>query len=222
MSEPGPTRDGPDRRAEGRRRARCGRSGDYHRFATHTVWELGPVLVEACGIVRLARARCRCGLGERRAPRRRVRARDVVASDLTPREPRRRAARGPRSAASSSTGSRPMLRHSRSATATSTSSPRRSGRSSRRTTGRVADEMLARLPAGGDDRDDQLQARGLGGRVLRATGALRAAPAARSAAADALGDENHVRELVRAIARGARAHTSRGMSSGRASPAATT
>src|SRR5262245_4245048 len=24
--------------------------GDYHRFATATVWELGPVLVEACGI----------------------------------------------------------------------------------------------------------------------------------------------------------------------------
>jgi ubiquinone/menaquinone biosynthesis C-methylase UbiE len=24
--------------------------GDYHRFATETVWELGPVLVEACGI----------------------------------------------------------------------------------------------------------------------------------------------------------------------------
>jgi SAM-dependent methyltransferase len=24
--------------------------GDYHRFATQTVWELGPVLVEACGI----------------------------------------------------------------------------------------------------------------------------------------------------------------------------
>ena len=24
--------------------------GDYHRFATALVWELGPVLVEACGI----------------------------------------------------------------------------------------------------------------------------------------------------------------------------
>ena len=24
--------------------------GDYHRFAKHTVWELGPVLVDACGI----------------------------------------------------------------------------------------------------------------------------------------------------------------------------
>jgi len=24
--------------------------GDYHRFATHTVWELGPLLVRACGI----------------------------------------------------------------------------------------------------------------------------------------------------------------------------
>ena len=24
--------------------------GDYHRFAKHTVWELGPVLVQACGI----------------------------------------------------------------------------------------------------------------------------------------------------------------------------
>ena len=24
--------------------------GDYHRFAKHTVWEFGPVLVDACGI----------------------------------------------------------------------------------------------------------------------------------------------------------------------------
>ena len=24
--------------------------GDYHKFATETVWEIGPVLVEACGI----------------------------------------------------------------------------------------------------------------------------------------------------------------------------
>ena len=24
--------------------------GDYHRFATETVWELGPVLVTACGV----------------------------------------------------------------------------------------------------------------------------------------------------------------------------
>ena len=24
--------------------------GDYHKFATATVWELGPVLVDACGV----------------------------------------------------------------------------------------------------------------------------------------------------------------------------
>lgn len=58
--------------------------GDYHRFATSTVWEVGPVLVEACGI----------GVGQRvldvaagtgnvaiRAAEAGAR---VVASDLTP------------------------------------------------------------------------------------------------------------------------------------------
>lgn len=58
--------------------------GDYHRFATQTVWELGPELVKACGI----------GVGQRVldvaagsgnvAIRAAEAGADVVASDLTP------------------------------------------------------------------------------------------------------------------------------------------
>lgn len=39
----------PDRRLKAAHRAMWA-SGDYHRFATETVWELGSLLVQACGI----------------------------------------------------------------------------------------------------------------------------------------------------------------------------
>lgn len=58
--------------------------GDYHRFARSTVWELGPVLVEACGV----RAGMRvldvaAGTGNV-AIRAAETGAEVVASDLTP------------------------------------------------------------------------------------------------------------------------------------------
>jgi ubiquinone/menaquinone biosynthesis C-methylase UbiE len=70
--------------------------GDYHEFATSTVWDLGPVLVEACGIV--ARQRVldvAAGTGNV-AIRAALAGASVVASDLTPENfgAGRRAARG--------------------------------------------------------------------------------------------------------------------------------
>lgn len=58
--------------------------GDYHRFATATVWELGPVLVRACGISSGQRVLdVAAGTGNV-AIRAAVAGATVVASDLTP------------------------------------------------------------------------------------------------------------------------------------------
>jgi ubiquinone/menaquinone biosynthesis C-methylase UbiE len=58
--------------------------GDYHRFAKATVWELGPVLVEACGISPGQRVLdVATGTGNT-AIRAAQAGADVVASDLTP------------------------------------------------------------------------------------------------------------------------------------------
>jgi ubiquinone/menaquinone biosynthesis C-methylase UbiE len=58
--------------------------GDYHRFATATVWGLGPVLVEACGISAGQRVLdVAAGTGNV-AIRAAEAGADVVASDLTP------------------------------------------------------------------------------------------------------------------------------------------
>jgi len=58
--------------------------GDYHRFATQTVWELGPVLVEACGITAGQRVLdVAAGTGNTAIRAAEAGAR-VVASDLTP------------------------------------------------------------------------------------------------------------------------------------------
>jgi ubiquinone/menaquinone biosynthesis C-methylase UbiE len=58
--------------------------GDYHRFATQTVWELGPVLVEACGISAGQRVLdVATGTGNV-AIRAAEAGAKVVASDLTP------------------------------------------------------------------------------------------------------------------------------------------
>lgn len=58
--------------------------GDYHRFATSTVWEIGPVLVEACGIEAGDRVLdVAAGTGNV-AIRAAEKGAQVVASDLTP------------------------------------------------------------------------------------------------------------------------------------------
>ena len=60
------------------------RLGDYHRFATELVWEVGPVLVEACGIVAGQRVLdVAAGTGNV-AIRAAEAGASVVASDLTP------------------------------------------------------------------------------------------------------------------------------------------
>jgi 2-polyprenyl-6-hydroxyphenyl methylase/3-demethylubiquinone-9 3-methyltransferase len=58
--------------------------GDYHRFARELVWEVGPVLVDACGIAAGQRVLdVAAGTGNV-AIRAAERGADVVASDLTP------------------------------------------------------------------------------------------------------------------------------------------
>lgn len=58
--------------------------GDYHRFARSTIWEIGPVLVEACGIAPGQRVLdVAAGTGNT-AIRAAQAGAEVVASDLTP------------------------------------------------------------------------------------------------------------------------------------------
>jgi ubiquinone/menaquinone biosynthesis C-methylase UbiE len=58
--------------------------GDYHRFATELVWELGPVLVEACGISAGQRVLDVAAGSGNVAIRAAEAGAHVVASDLTP------------------------------------------------------------------------------------------------------------------------------------------
>jgi SAM-dependent methyltransferase len=58
--------------------------GDYHKFATETVWELGPVLVEACGISAGQRVVDVAAGSGNVAIRAAGAGAQVVASDLTP------------------------------------------------------------------------------------------------------------------------------------------
>jgi len=58
--------------------------GDYHRFALDTVWGLGPVLVEACGIAPRQRVLDVAAGSGNVAIRAAEAGADVVASDLTP------------------------------------------------------------------------------------------------------------------------------------------
>lgn len=60
------------------------RLGDYHRFAKRTVWQMGPVLVRACGIRRGQRVLdVAAGTGNTAIPAAATGA-QVVASDITP------------------------------------------------------------------------------------------------------------------------------------------
>jgi ubiquinone/menaquinone biosynthesis C-methylase UbiE len=72
-----------DRRLKAAQRA-VWAAGDYHAFATSTVWELGPVLVDACGVVPGRRV-LDVATGTGNVALRAAQAgADVVASDLTP------------------------------------------------------------------------------------------------------------------------------------------
>ncbi len=77
------TASGPDLDVKAQQRAMWA-LGDYHSFATQTVWELGPVLVDACGIQpgqRVLDVAAGSGNVAIRAAEAGAR---VVASDLTP------------------------------------------------------------------------------------------------------------------------------------------
>ena len=169
--------------------------GDYHRFAKETVWELGPVLVEACGI-RAGQRVLDVAAGTGNVAIRAAEAgAEVVASDLTPEnfEAGRREA-----------GARGVELEWVEADAEALPVRRRrvrrrhlvaSARCSRPTTsggGRAA----ARLPSGRDDRHDQLHARGPAARLLRASSRRYVPPPPPGALPPLLwGSEEHVREL---------------------------
>ena len=72
-----------DQELKAQQRAMWGR-GDYHRFATQTVWELGPVLVEACAIRSGQRVLDVAAGSGNTAIRAAEAGARVVASDLTP------------------------------------------------------------------------------------------------------------------------------------------
>jgi ubiquinone/menaquinone biosynthesis C-methylase UbiE len=79
----GKDQEHPDRRLKADTRAAWA-LGDYHRFALETVWELGPVLVKACGISPGQRVLdVAAGTGNT-AIRAAETGAKVVASDLTP------------------------------------------------------------------------------------------------------------------------------------------
>ena len=154
--------------------------GDYHRFAKATVWEVGPVLVEACGISPGQRVLdVAAGTGNT-AIRAAQAGADVVASDLTPEnfEAGRREAEGARGRAGVGRGRRrgSSLRRRRVRRChlfvRGDLRPQPSG-------GRRRD--AARVPARGHDRNAQLHPRGPDLRVLRRARALHAPAATGSA-----------------------------------------
>ena len=133
--------------------------GDYHRFATETVWELGPVLVDACGIAPGQRVLdVAAGTGNV-AIRAAEAGADVVASDLTPENFEAGRARGPRPRRRARLGRGRRPGAARSPTASSTSSPPRSARCSRPTTRRSPTSCLRVCRPGRHDRHAQLHAR---------------------------------------------------------------
>ena len=179
--------------------------GDYHRFAKQTVWDVGPVLVAACGIAAgSARARRRGRERERRAPRGRDGRRG---RRLRPHagEPRRRSPRGtrPRPRARVGGGRRggPSLRGRRA----STSSRRRFGAMFAPNHQQVADELLRVCRPGGTIGMANFVPDGVAGRVLRDLRAARASAAARRAPARALGERG---ARARALRRPGRARSS--------------
>ena len=149
--------------------------GDYHRFAKETVWEVGPVLVEACGISAGQRVLdVAAGTGNVA-----IRAAEtgalVVASDLTPEnfEAGRREAHRPRGDARLGGGRRRGAAVRRRCVRRRHVVVRRDLRP--RPPGR-RERDASRVPPGRHDRDGQFHTRGSRGGVLRDARALRPTP----------------------------------------------
>lgn len=83
MAEQATTTRATDRELKARTRAMWA-LGDYHRFATATIWEMGPVLVRACGVEAGQRVLDVAAGSGNVALRAAETGADVVASDLTP------------------------------------------------------------------------------------------------------------------------------------------
>ena len=160
-------------------------SGDYPRMVETFLLPIGPRLVEASGIAPGARARRRRRHRQRVAPGR-ARGAQVTASDLTPELLGRRAPPGRGPGPRARVGTRRTRSTCRSRTAPSTSSCRRSGSCSRRTTRQPLTSWSAcAVPAAA--RPAVLDAGGDARRAVPHDEALRAAAAARCAAAAAVG-----------------------------------
>ena len=191
-------------RIRGYRRPGMWALGDYHRFAKELVWEIGPVVVEACGIGPGQRVLdVAAGTGNV-AIRAAEAGAAVVASDITPEH----FAAG-RAEASDRGVELEWVQADAQALPFGdgefdavTSSLRRDLRA--RPAGRRR-RAAARVPARRHDRDGQLHARGARGRLLRRLRPLRPGAAAGSAAARRVGQ------------RGARARAVRRPASGRSS-----
>ena len=168
--------------------------GDYHRFATSTVWQLGPVLVEACGISAAQRVLdVAAGTGNV-AIRAARRGATVVASDLTPAnfEAGRRAAaadgvelewREADAEALPFKNWRVRRRHVVLWRDVRSGPPRRRQRAS------------AGVPAWRHDRDDQFHSARQRARVLRLLGHYAPPPPPGARPPLLWGDEDHVRAL---------------------------
>ena len=188
------TEHGHDR-DEGRRRARCGRSATTTASPTRPSGSSGRCSSRRAGITagqRVLDVAAGTGNVAIRAAEAGARGRRFGpdAGEL-----RRRPPRGARARGRARVGRGRRRGRCRSTTASSTSSRPRSARCSPPTTSAVADELAARVPARGHDRDAQLHARGPGRRLLRHARALLPPPPPGRCRRCCGGSEDHVREL---------------------------
>lgn len=169
--------------------------GDYHTFAKATIWDLGPILVEACGISPGQRVLdVAAGTGNTAIRAARTGA-QVVATDLTPEnfEAGRREARAQGAELEWMEADAEMLPFDDDEFDVVTSS---FGAMFAPNHQAVADQFLS-VPARGHDRNAQLHARGARGRLVRRVRALRATTAPRRAPPGTLGKRGARAGVVR-------------------------
>ena len=170
--------------------------GDYHRFATATVWELGPVLVEACGVSAGQRVLdVAAGTGNV-AIRAAQAGASVVASDMTPEhfDAGRRAAR--EAGVDARMDRRRRRSRCPSPMPSSMWSPRASARCSHPDHQAAASELLRVCRPGGVIGMMNFTPDGAGGDFFRAAFGVRPAGAARRAVAAAVGNGGSRTESV--------------------------
>ena len=168
--------------------------GDYHKFATELVWELGPVLVEACGISASQRVLDVATGSGNVAIRAAEAGAQVVASDLTPEnfEAGRREARARGAGARLGRGRRRGAALRRRRIRCRHLLVRRDVRPESSGGGRRARTCL---PARRHDRNDQLHAQGLAADFFGVLAPYMPPPSPGALPPLMWGSEEHVREL---------------------------